>query len=625
MLERPILLRPASSQPRFAKALAALLVGCALLTALPAQAQRAFATRYSNTAVTGDIVLVGNMNLHCPSPPSAACTTARGGGAGINNSFAMAVVDIDGDPSTTNSSSTTLALPAGSTVLWAGLYWAGGSASAARTTVSLRTPASAVYQTINATTLDAIGNTYQGFRDVTALVQAGGNGTYFVGNIAVTTGGGNFAGWQLVVAYSNAAEPTRNLNVFDGWALANNINTPIDLSISGFITPATGPVSSRLGLVVYDGDLGNLDVTAGQAALLFGPTIATLSPVFNGANPISDVYNSTISDLGTSASGGNPNYRNTLGVDVDRFTPNTPLPNSATSAVVRVRGQGSDVNYPGVVTLATQVFVPNLQSALVKSVVDVNGGLAVPGDVLEYTVESTNSGNDNSILNVLRDVIPANTTYEPGTLVVVSGANSGAKTDAAGDDQAEFDAGNNRVVFRLGTGANATTGGGILPTESFRVTFRVRVNAAVPGGTVISNQAVLDFRGQTLNQPITANSDSDGLAPGQQPALTPIATAAVLTVTKTNNQTEYVPGATATYVITISNAGPAPGNGSVVRDVPDARLTLNGLSCSAATGGAVCPSGASFTVANLTNGTGIVLPTLPVGGSVTLSVTGVVN
>ncbi len=616
--------RPATRRnPSPLTALALLLAAAALLASLPAQAQRTFATRYANTAVTGDIVLIGNMNLHCPA--SAACTTAQGGGAGRNNSFAMVAVDIDADAATTNSSSATLALPAGSSVLWAGLYWSARSSGATRNAVLLRTPATAGYQTITATTLDSIGADYQGFRDVTALVQTGGNGVYFAGNIVATTGANNWAGWQLVVAYSNPAEPTRNLNVFDGWALANNIATPIDLGISGFITPATGPVSSRLGLVTYDGDFGFLDVAAGQAALQFGTTTGTLFPVFNGINPIDDVYNSSISDLGTTSAGRNPGFPNTLGVDVDRFTPNTPLPNSATSAVLRVRGQGSDVNYPGVVTLATQVFLPNLESALTKSSLDVNGGPLVPGDLIEYTVTSVNTGNDNSILNVLRDVIPANTTYEPGTLAVTAGANTGPKTDVAGDDQAEFDAGNNRVVFRLGTGANATTGGGILPTESFSLTFRVRVNAGVPAGTVISNQAVLDYRGQTLNQPITANSDSDPGTAGQQPTADPVVTAATITVTKTNNQTEYTPGVSMTYAITISNAGPAPGDGSVVRDVPDADLTLTGITCTVVTAGAVCPAGAAFTVANLTNGTGIVLPTLPAGSSVTLAVTGVVN
>ena len=41
-----------------------------------------------------------------------------------NNNYTMVDVDTDGDPVTTvNSSTATLALPAGATVLFAGLYW----------------------------------------------------------------------------------------------------------------------------------------------------------------------------------------------------------------------------------------------------------------------------------------------------------------------------------------------------------------------------------------------------------------------------------------------------------------------------------------------------------------------
>ena len=39
--------------------------------------------------------------------------------------------------------------------------------------------------------------------DVTAAVQAAGNGTYWVGDIPAATGEDRYAGWSLVVAYRN--------------------------------------------------------------------------------------------------------------------------------------------------------------------------------------------------------------------------------------------------------------------------------------------------------------------------------------------------------------------------------------------------------------------------------------
>jgi uncharacterized repeat protein (TIGR01451 family) len=613
--------RAPSRWSRLRSATIVLLIGVA--AAVPAQAQRAFLSRYSNTAVNGDIVLIGNMSVHCPLPASAACTTAQNGGAGTNNGFTpMAFVDVDSDATTTNSSSATLSLPTGSTVLFAGLYWGAVSAAGARSSALFATPTSGgAYTPIAATTLDAIGSNYRGFRDVTALVAAAGNGVYTVAGLQASIANGAFGGWTLVVAYSNPVETTRNLNVFDGWLQANTANSTLDISVTGLVTPLTGAVNSRLGLVVYDGDKGNADIGGGAAALLFGATTATLNPVFDTNNPLSDIYNSTISDLGTLVGARNPPYGNTLGLDIDRFTPNTPLPNGATTAVVRVRGQDSDVNFPGVVTLATQVFVPNLQSSLTKTASDVNGGTLLPGDEILYTISGSNTGNDGAIANILTDAIPANTTYVAGTLQVVSGANAGAKSDTAGNDQAEFDSGNNRVVFRLGTGANGANGGAILPTESFSVSFRVSVNTAVADSTVISNQAVLAYQSATLGQAATATSDGDAGASGTQPTTLTVVRRADLAVTKTDNQTDCVAESIATYTLVVSNAGPAIGDGAVLKDVPGVGLTLTGVSCTGATNGAACPAPAAVTLANLV-GAGIILPTLPATGTVTFQVTG---
>jgi len=52
-----------------------------------------------------------------------------------------------------------------------------------------------------------------------------------------------------------------------------------------------------------------------------------------------------------------------------------------------------------------------------------------------------------------------------------------------------------------------------------------------------------------------------------------------------------------------------------------ANLTVSAVGCAAATGGAACPTAGATTVA-LMQGTGIVIPTLPAGGSVTFTVSG---
>lgn len=88
--------------------------------------------------------------------------------------------------------------------------------------------------------------------------------------------------------------------------------------------------------------------------------------------------------------------------------------------------------------------------------------------------------------------------------------------------------------------------------------------------------------------------------------------AIALTIAKTDSKTVAAPGGTNDYVISVSNAGPAPADGSVVTDVPNAGLTCpatNPVTCTVSgIGGAVCPAG-PLTFANLA--TGITIATFP--------------
>ncbi|WND78855.1 prealbumin-like fold domain-containing protein [Lysobacter capsici] len=522
----------------------ATLAIVATILAPAAQADRAFAPRYQNPAVNGDITGIGNINLHCGGNV-ALCAQAQSGSVTVVNqdpAIAMVYVDVDSDATTFNSSSANLALPAGSTVLFAGLYWSGISLSLARNSVRLRTPGSAVYASLSADELltnsaGAFGDAaYQGFDDVTALVQAAGNGTYTVANVQTTqrgigSAGSTWAGWALVVAYRDPAQTaTRNLNVYDGLLSASDASLPVDIAFSGFITPATGPVNTTLGLLGWDGD----DTVDGAVGLQYGRNAATLNNVSNAANPVNNFWNSSISRNGANVGARVPNYFDTLGMDLDFTPPNVPLPNSANSALIRARGSIDEVLIFGMISRATDVSRPNLKDRLLKSSADLNGGSLLPGELLEFTIGSTNVGSDASVQTVLTDVIPANTTYEPGSLVIVSGANAGAHSDAAGDDQAEFDAGNNRVVFRLGTGATAASGGTVAPGESFSLRFRVRVNAGVAAGTVINNSASVAHRSATLGENLLDISDADAATPGDQPTRNVVAALPRIVLNKTS-------------------------------------------------------------------------------------------
>ena len=92
-----------------------------------------------------------------------------------------------------------------------------------------------------------------------------------------------------------------------------------------------------------------------------------------------------------------------------------------------------------------------------------------------------------------------------------------------------------------------------------------------------------------------------------------------LGITKSNGVSGVVAGSTTVYDIVVTNNGPSPADGAVVRDPAAAGLNCTALSCPSANlvGGAVCPSGAGFTLTSL-QGSGIAIPALPGGGAVTL-------
>jgi uncharacterized repeat protein (TIGR01451 family) len=584
------------------------LATCSLLWSDPAKAlQRAFTPRFALNAA-GDITIAANANTTCSQAALATgagtnCTNVQTLGTldRSNNQHTIVHVDIDADTTTFNSSRARLDVPTGGTVAFAGLYWGGVSTGATRNTVRLATPASAgAYTTLTAASVDdasinaTTNSAYQGFVDVTGIVSLAGAGTYTVANIATTVGTtgatNSYSGWSLVVVYRLASDPTRNMVVYDGYQRVAGA-TSVDISLSGFTTPPFGTVTSKLGIVAYDGDKGSVEGTAG---LRFGTSTAALNPVFNTVNPQTDVFNSTISTLSANTSSREPNYINTLGFDADIFSPNTQLPNGATTAVVRVSSSVETIDL-GVVTLATNIFVPNIKDTFTKSVTDVNGGLLVPGDVLEYSISFSNTGNDPATRTVVTDAIPPNTTYVANSIVYASsstGLPTGARTDAVGDDIAEFDAVGNRIVARVGRTATVSLGGQMNPGDNQTVRYRVTVNASTPGDTVIDNFATVTFRSLTVGTDAVDVSDANLTLAGDQPASIVVASPD-LAVIKTHSPAIFVQQSllpiTPTFSILVSNTGTAPSFGTVtVTDLLPAGFTAltisgTGWTCVAAT------------------------------------------
>jgi uncharacterized repeat protein (TIGR01451 family) len=372
--------------------------------------------------------------------------------------------------------------------LFAGLYWGADQGTSgtnntwitgAYNAVQLKIPGSAVYQTVTSAQTDlhsaalspGLPHTgYLCFADITSLINTtNANGTYTIGNVVGPIGIANSCGgWTIVIAYSNASLLPRNLTVFDGSAIINQGDPPVDVNISGFLTPPSGPVSCELGSVVYDGDRGSTDSFSfkqnGAPAFY---NLATTAVPFNGTN---DAWNSKISYKNSIVTTRNPAFNNTLGYDASIFdlpnAANVNLSNNQTSATVRFSSPGE--NY-FVHVLTTSITQYNPTFVFDKTATDINGGMLLPGDSIRYQVNYNNVGNDSSTNTIIYDKIPLGSTFLPGSIRI----NGVAKTDASGDDQAEFDFTNNRVILRLGLGANASSGGNIGPGQSGNIQFNV--------------------------------------------------------------------------------------------------------------------------------------------------------
>ena len=538
-------------------------VTVALGAASPASAEREFGQRFS-TVATGDIAFAANTLMTCDfATEGADCTKARndtsitllprGSSSWMNNNqHLMVPVDVDADPTTTNSSTSRLAIPAGASVLFAGLYWTasaptGLSASRAKQ-AKLKGPLDTAYSDVTATDYDPADATYYGydcFLDVTDAVRTQGGGSWTFGGAAMRPGLGSGAGWSLVVVWSAPGMPLRDLTVTDGQRVVSGTNL-ISIPISGFRAPAAGRVQSDVGMVAFEGDRG----VAGDY-LQLNSTI-----VKDALHPTDNTFNSWISNSGVPAAGRNPSYGNQLGFDAAIFSTDGVIPNNATSAELRAKTNGEGY-MPIVLTFATELYAPKL--SVEKTVTDVNGGEVRAGDELEYELTIANAGGDGAANTVVHeDAMPPGTEYVAGSLSYDPGTGYGVLSDPAGDDSGDAAGGTGPLAVRIGTGRGAARGGLIAAAsgtpERQRVKFRVKVIDLPPSGSVISNTARVNFAAQTLGSEIESDSNQADIR-----VLTPD-----VSIRKTISSSNFANGLPAAYTLLVSNLGDSATEGETV-------------------------------------------------------------
>ena len=423
-----------------------------------------------------------------------------------------------------------LTLPAGASVTHAFLYWGGdsqGLANGIDDTVTLDRPdgqggtvfSSAI--TASASDQFVVGGTlYQAVADVTSIVQAQGAGVYRLSDLEVVDLVGlnesvTFAAWTLVVLYQDVSEPTRNLAIFDGLDLVDGL--PVSATLSGFLVPNAG-FDAKLAVIAYEGD----DQFGGDQ-LRFGPSLP-LTPadaLFDGNNPANNFFNSTRSAAGNPVSnvGDLPQLTGTplsmASFDLDVVDVTDRLSAGQTQAEIAATTSG-DVYLLGAFVTSISTLKPDF-SASTKGVEDLNGGTVQVGDELRYTIDVANEGSDTAVDVILTDPLPQGVSYKPSSLEILTGPGMGGLTDGSGDDQGEYDAASETITVRLGTGANATSGGTLAVGESTTVRFVVTVDPEAMG--TIENQATITAGGALGSPPENTPTDGNGGDPGAPPTI----------------------------------------------------------------------------------------------------------
>ena len=243
----------------------------------------------------------------------------------------------DKDKKTFSSSTANVSLPKNSKILFAGLYWAAtypyeqGQVVAQKSVakdakresveeVLLKMPKEKYIPVKGEYVFD--GNTdsrYMGknapyimFADVTKLVQNNKriDGEYTVANVRAARGsvvGGSCAGWTLVIAYENASDPFRKLDIKDGFI---EVKGKKNIAFSNYKIPSVKEAFPRLVGAVLDADFNQGENQVGVFSDKVGFYLETKT------RKIKNFFNSSITYAEDYNKQRKPNSKNTLGFDI---------------------------------------------------------------------------------------------------------------------------------------------------------------------------------------------------------------------------------------------------------------------------------------------------------------------
>ncbi|WP_159435992.1 isopeptide-forming domain-containing fimbrial protein [Microbulbifer donghaiensis] len=196
--------------------------------------------------------------------------------------------------------------------------------------------------------------------------------------------------------------------------------------------------------------------------------------------------------------------------------------------------------------------------------------LLLAGDTLRYTIRVENTGSENAVDMVLRDLVPANTTYIANSTTL----NGAAVADVGGTTALSADMAINSPGEAAGVIAAAASG-----AEPAVITFDVTIND-VGDGTLISNQGFVNGGGTGSGAFEEVASDDPTTEIVNDPTVDIVGDVPLLLVQKTVEISEdnlsvgiVDPGDVLRYTITVTNAGGVDATDAVLTDQMPANTT----------------------------------------------------
>jgi len=279
-----------------------------------------------------------------------------------------------------------------------------------------------------------------------------------------------------------------------------------------------------------------------------GSVTTTLGTVEVGNTAGDSTVRVNIGTLAGDADGAAP-YDGTVTI-VFRATIHNPLETGVT--LVENEGQVSGSNFT---TFNTNTVQTPITAAPDLEIVKADGGVtAVPGNVITYTLDYRNKGNQNATGVVLTEIVPANTTF-----------------DAAGSTAGWICAPNNNP----GSTCTYTVAGAVVAGDpAVTVNFALRVNDPIPASVnQISNTASIDDDHSNGTEPTPADNSDTELTPLDATAQPDGVKSFTLIDANGNGLAE--PGEKLEYTIIISNHGDRDAADMILTDAPDPHTTLD--------------------------------------------------